>query len=83
VTAESHSTHVRHLVAVPQPDEPAGSPIVTEEELREASAAAIDKMLTEFDLVVNSDTYDVLVSAWLDGALWGTIRARQHIEAMA
>jgi hypothetical protein len=79
--SDQHSVHVRHLVAVPQPDEP-GSPIVTEDELRDAATAAINKMIGELDLIVGDDSYDVLVAAWLDGALWGTNRARQHIEAM-
>jgi hypothetical protein len=81
--SEHHSTHVRHLVAVPQPDEPSGSLIVTEDELREASSAAIDKMLAELEVVADDNTREVLIAAWLDGSLWGTIRARQHIEAMA
>jgi hypothetical protein len=80
--SEQHSVHVRHLVAVPQPDDVGGSPIVTEDELREASSAAIDKMLADLEITANDDTREVLIAAWLDGTLWGTIRARAHIEAM-
>jgi hypothetical protein len=84
VTTEAHSTHVRHLVAVPQPDDTTGSLLLTEEQAHEFSASAVDELLADIGIEdVTDDTRAVLEATWLAGALWGIERCRERIEAMA
>jgi hypothetical protein len=81
VTTEAHSTHVRHLVAVPQPEE-AGSLFLTEDQAREESVSAVDALLADIDVTANDYTRAVLEATWLSGALWGIERVRERIEGM-
>jgi hypothetical protein len=82
MTTDSHSTHVRHLVAVPQPDDTVGS-LLTEEQAHEFSATAVDELLADIGIEdVPDDTRAVLEATWLTGVLWGIERCRERIEAM-
>jgi hypothetical protein len=79
-----YSVRVRHLFAVPQPDDTTvGSLLLTEEQAHEFSASAVDELLADIGVETTiADTRAVLEATWLAGALWGIERCRERIEAM-